>query len=112
VANSAEQIAADAAKGFNVLECEACARNIQKALQNEGQKAQMIEIRGGGARGFIVSRSFDGGRTAIAQNGRHLGVRVGEVVFDNLHPDGLLFDEWIKDFDAIGGVSLHSVTDF
>ncbi len=46
------------------------------------------------------------------QNGRHFGVRLGDVVFDNLHPKGMPFDDWMKDFDAIGGIEVLSVTDF
>jgi Papain fold toxin 2 len=49
---------------------------------------------------------------AISANGRHVGVRVGDLVFDNLHPEEIPFDQWIADFDAIGGVGGHSVTDF
>ena len=72
----------------------------------------MIEIRGAGGRDFIVCNSLPAKASAISQNGRHLGVRVGDTVFDNLHPNGMPFDQWIKDFDAIGGIKIHSVTDF
>jgi hypothetical protein len=41
-----------------------------------------------------------------------VGVRVGDVVFDNLHPDGMPFDQWLKDFDALGGVQVVSTVDF
>jgi hypothetical protein len=60
----------------------------------------------------MICVSFDGGLQTITQNGRHLGVRVGDIVFDNLHPGGLSYEEWLRDFDAPAGVEVHSTTDF
>jgi hypothetical protein len=77
-----------------------------------GYRGQQIEIRGGAGRDFMICLSLDGGLATITQNGRHLGIRVGNTVFDNLHPDGLPFDSWLRDFDAIGGVLVHAVIDF
>lgn len=105
-------VAAGAARGFEVLQCHACAESIKKALLAAGHRGQLIELRGAGGRDFMICPSHDGGQSTITQNGRHVAVRVGDVTFDNLHPDGVPFDEWLKDFDAIGGVVVHSVTDF
>ncbi len=60
----------------------------------------------------MVCLGYDGGRSTITNNGRHVGIRVGNTVFDNLHPAGFPFDRWLSDFDAIGGVEVHAVTDF
>jgi len=60
----------------------------------------------------MICVSYDGGQTTITQNGRHFGVRIGQLVFDNLHPNGMSFDEWLRDFDAIGGIEVLSATDF
>lgn len=103
--------ASEAARGFNLLECEECALTIQEALQRAGHRGQTIEIRGAAGKPFIVCKSV-GGDTAISRNGRHIGVRVADTVFDNLHPNGLPFDGWIADFDAIGGIRVQSVTEF
>jgi hypothetical protein len=56
--------------------------------------------------------SYGGGAATITENGRHFAVRVGNMVFDNLHPAGLSIDGWLQDFDAIGGVALHTTTPF
>ncbi len=112
MASDALELAAQAAKGFQVLECEQCARNIQNALMAAGHKAQIIELKGVAGGDYMVCFSHGGGQETITQNGRHVGVRVGDIVFDNLHPDGLPFDHWLKDFHAVGGVKVIAATDF
>ena len=105
-------VAANAAQGFQVFQCEECAQNIKNALVAAGHRGEMVELRGSAGRDFIVCRSYDGGQATIYYSGRHLGVRLGNVVFDNLHSNGMDFEKWLKDFDAIGGVEVHSVIDF
>jgi len=105
-------VAAQAAKGFAVLQCQECAENIKKALQDTGHQGQLIRIRGVADRDFMICFSYDGGKTTITQNGRHVGVGVGDFVFDNLHPTGFPFDDWLKDFDAPGGIMIESRVDF
>jgi hypothetical protein len=77
-----------------------------------GQHGEIIEIRGFGGRDFIASGSYDNWRTTITQNGRHVGVNVNGIVFDNIHPNGLPLAEWLRDFDAIGGIIIHSIVGF
>ncbi|MGH7170284.1 MAG: papain fold toxin domain-containing protein [Gemmataceae bacterium] len=105
-------VATNAAQGFQVFQCQQCAEKLRQALQAAGHRGQQIEIRGAGGRDFMICLSYDGGQSTITQNGRHVGVRVGDIVVDNLHPNGMPFDRWIKDFDAIGGVVVHSAVDF
>ena len=105
-------VAASAARGFDVLQCDPCAKNIRDALVAAGHRGQLIEIRGAGGQDFMICLSHDGGRATITQNGRHLAIRVGNMVFDNLHPDGMAVDAWLADFDAIGGVQVFRVTEF
>ena len=112
MSSSPLDLASQAAQGFKLLECEACVQKIKKALAASGHGGKLVEIRGAGGRDFMVCLSHDGGQTTITQNGRHLGVLVGDIMFDNLHPNGIHFDLWLKDFDAIGGVVVFSVTDF
>ncbi len=105
-------VAADAARGFQIFQCQECAESVKQALIAVGHRGQQIEIRGAGGRDFMICISYDGGQTTITQNGRHAAIRVGDFVVDNLHPNGVPFDQWIKDFDAIGGVVIHSIIDF
>lgn len=110
--SDARAVAAHAAQGFQVFQCQACADNVKHALVAAGHHGQQLEIRGADGRDFMICISYDGGQATITQNGRHVAIRVGDIVVDNLHPDGISFEQWIKDFDAIGGVVLHSVIDF
>jgi hypothetical protein len=104
---SAKDIAATAAKGFGLLKCEECAA----ALVAAGHLGQIIEIRARN-KDFMVCNSFKDGMVPITTNGRHVGVRVGDDVFDNLHPDGLRCELWLADFEAPKGVKIYSTTDF
>lgn len=110
--SDARTVATNAAQGFQVFQCQACAENIKQALIAAGHQGQQIEIRGTAGRDFMICVSYDGGRMTITQNGRHVAIRVGDIVVDNIHPDGMPFDQWMRDFDAIGGIVVHSVLDF
>ena len=105
-------MAAGAARGFGVSGCKECAQKIKDSLQAAGHRGQLVEIRGAGGRDFMTCLSHDGGQSTITQNGRHVGVRVHDTVFDNLHPNGMPFEQWLRDFDAVGGVIVHAVADF
>jgi hypothetical protein len=110
--DSAQTIAAAAARGYAVLQCQECAQNIRDALMAAGFRGQLVELRVGSTRPYMVCLSHDGGQSSITLNGRHVGVRVSDVVFDNLHPSGMPYDDWVRDFDAVGGVVIAAVTDF
>lgn len=84
------KIATNAAQGFQVFQCQQCAEKIQQTLIAAGYRGQRIEIRGAGGRDFMVCLSWDGGQSTITQNGRHLAIRVGDTVVDNLHPKGMV----------------------
>ena len=112
VPNDALTVAKGASRGFQVFQCQECAANIKDVLVAAGHRGQQVEIRGAGGRDFMICLSYDGGQATITQNGRHVGIRIGDIVVDNLHPDGMPFDGWLKDFDAIGGVVVHSAVDF
>ncbi|MCI0681666.1 MAG: hypothetical protein L0Y71_06150 [Gemmataceae bacterium] len=106
------QIATAATQGFGLFQCEECANNVEQALMAAGLPGERIELRAGQGRQFMACLSYDGGRTSITLNGRHLGIRVGRLVFDNLHTDGLGYDEWLRDFDAPLGVVVYRVDSF
>jgi len=108
----AHAIAAQAAQGYPVLQCQECAENIRDALVAAGFRGQFVELRSPGIRPYIICLSHNDGQSTITLNNRHVGVRVGNLVFDNLHPTGVPYDDWVQDFDAVGGVTVAAVTDF
>ena len=46
---------------------------------------------------YIVSDRL-GNDESITINGKHYGVEVRGRVFDNLSPEGMMRDDWLKDF--------------
>lgn len=58
-----------------------------------------------GKKPWIVS-DLVGGGTPISHNGTHRAVQVGDIVFDNHHPDGIARDVWEKSLHAPLGVTI------
>jgi RHS repeat-associated protein len=108
----AQQAAANAAQGFDNFQCQECADSITNALKAAGQHGEVIEIGGGPGEDFIASGSYNNWQEAITTNGRHVGVVVDGVVFDNIHPNGLPLSDWLVDFDAPSGITITSKTPF
>ena len=70
---------------------------MKKTLQDLGVSGTVFELRFPNAsNGFVVSQSL--GFRMIGDNGFHTGVRLGDKVFDPIHPEGLPVAEWIEDF--------------
>jgi hypothetical protein len=107
----AHEIAAKAAQGYPVLQCQECAEHIRNALVAAGFHGQVVELKGREGYEHMVCMSYHEGRDSITENGRHLGVRVGDMVFDNLHPAGMPYDAWVQDFEAPEGFDVR-VSDF
>jgi hypothetical protein len=76
---------------FQNLECEDCARAIQQWLRDNGEVGQLLRIRTAMGEDFILSqrRLAIGDDASITENGMHYGVKVGDLVFDNLGLEGL-----------------------
>jgi hypothetical protein len=101
--NLAIQIATTAAQGFKNLECVACAEKVIAALVAAGENTELIELRTVLPNMNIVCES-DAFAAAISENGYHCGVRVEDMMFDNLRPNGTPYAEWINSFEAVGGL--------
>jgi hypothetical protein len=104
-------------------DCIAAARAISKALPTAGCMGQCLEhadaliqaLKGAGIRGteltldvgnkFVFSNMYG----ALGAKGMpHKAVRVGNLVFDNMHPSGIPYADWVTD---LGGNSiLHDST--
>ena len=105
------EVARKAAQGFVLFQCVKCAKAIRKALKAEGHHGEWIVLKPKGKREFMVCITYDE-NTSITQTGIHVGIRVAGKVFDNLHANGLAYEDWVKDFDAHGGVRILSVDPF
>jgi hypothetical protein len=101
-ARSDADIAAEAAKGFELFQCDQCAAAVVAALKREGRGGKILTVRtvdsaGGRSLHNIFS---DGLGIVISGNGFHQAVQVGDLVFDNLHPDGIPCERWLEDLHA------------
>ena len=45
-------------------------------------------------------------QTNISTNGRHQAVQVRNMVFDNVHKNGIEYNKWIKDFFSPTGYNV------
>jgi hypothetical protein len=95
---------------YGVLECDKCAIELIQELQKRGINGNVVEIRANNGYDYIVSDIF--GKPAITQNGVHYGVHVDGIVYDNIHKNGISYNEWLKDFHAAEGVSVKKFWDF
>ena len=100
----------DAPKNFHeLLQCESCADEVFTALKEAGHKPQRVSVEA--ASDYIISRDLDdyarqalgSSGPAISNNGRHFAVKVGDFIYDNVHPGGLHMDAWAADLTARGG---------
>ena len=76
------------------------ANAIKEYLLSMNIHGSMIEIRYPPYPGYIVSILHND--MVISENGRHFGIEYLGVVFCNIHPYGLPFEEWLADFQGVG----------
>ena len=94
----AQKIASKAAqKNAEVFKCKECAADIIKALKKEGLSGEVININTGSSKGMAGNIWSDKAQKVISTNGTHRGILVEGKVFDNLNPNGVKYDDWIKD---------------
>lgn len=72
--------------------CKEFAQSFEKLLLDKGMKGTRLCVKS--RTGRIWSDNFN---TLISTNGDHVAVLVGELVFDNLYPDGIPISEWKND---------------
>lgn len=102
---------------FDNLECMDCAKAVVTALKQEGINGQILDIitpKKTGMQANIWSDTAAAARNGdgmISTNGRHRAVLVEGKVYDNIHQNGVSYDDWIKDINAPGGYKVEK-TDF
>jgi Papain fold toxin 2 len=90
------------ASNFKLFECKACASSIQEFLIQRCIAGKKVKIYTGSAKGKYGNIYHDDLRQNIATNGRHEGIAVKingeELIFDNIHPEGIPQQEWLGKF--------------
>ena len=94
------------AQEYENFQCIECAQAIQDYLVAQGIRGKRIKLYTGLASKWDENIYDDIIEDVISVNGRHEGVSITnngiEIVYDNIHPNGLLRDEWIANlqFDS------------
>jgi uncharacterized protein (UPF0371 family) len=86
---------------FELYKCDECAKAVMQWLQENGIQGKVILIRTKKRKEYyILSTRLDrrGIDDSITLNGKHYGVEVRGLVFDNISTEGLTKKSWIKDF--------------
>ena len=86
---------------YKNLECVECADEVMGYLKSIGQNGTRINLQckinnGQKWMGNIYSNSLD---KIISQNGKHSAILYNNKVYDNLNPNGINYEDWLKDFD-------------
>ena len=93
-AEAAHQLASAIAAEYGSFECDRCAKAIAKRL-GWRFNAQFERLRTADNSDVIghLKRGIQ-----VSANRVHVGIRIGERVFDNVNHEGVLADEWSKAF--------------
>lgn len=96
------QKVSEIASKYKLFECNDCALSIQNFLIQRGIYGKKIKIYTGSSKGKYGNIYHDDLRQNIATNGRHEGIAVQingeELIFDNIHNEGIPKQEWLAKF--------------
>jgi hypothetical protein len=93
----AQQAASEVAGQFGLFECDRCAAEIAKRL---GRRFPATFERLRTSDKSDVIGLIDEG-IQVSQNRTHVGVRVGDRIFDNMHHEGVAASEWAGRFMTV-----------
>lgn len=102
VAAAREVIAKLPPNAFRPFNCVQCANVMADALKAEGISGEVLTFTAKEGYQLMVSDLLTGGKT-ITYNGIHQAVRVGDTVFDNFFPEGVLYDTYVGALQAPKG---------
>lgn len=76
-----------------IYECKSFAAEfVMSRMTGQGMKGEMIVLKSD--TGYIWSETL--GRN-ITTNGDHVGVKVGNMVYDNMFPKDMPYNQWLYD---------------
>lgn len=88
------------AQKFQLFECIECATALKQFLISQNISGKLIAIYTGNTKKPFCNIYHDRLQQNISTNGRHVGIAVEiegrELIFDNLHPEGIVRVDWIK----------------
>lgn len=75
--------------------CDEFAKKLVNGLKQEGIEYEIIRINSNA--GIYSDKAMD-----VIGDGYHYGIKVGDMVYDNMTLDGMEFDSWLTDLGADG----------
>lgn len=88
------------ANRFHLFECVECAAAIKQFLMRQNISGKSISLFTGNTKEPFCNIYHDGLQENISTNGRHQAIAVKidgqELIFDNIHPEGISRVNWIK----------------
>lgn len=88
---------------YPLLECDRCAVAVVRWLERWGVGGKILRLRTKRRNEVFIVSARHGAEESITENGTHYGVEVMGRVFDNLSAQGLLREDWVKDFRCLSG---------
>lgn len=92
----AQALAAEVARGFKNLECAECVIAIARRLGGESA-CSFVRLRTADNSDLIAAVAE---WRQVSANKCHVGLQIGEIVIDNVYPDGVPADVWAGKFTA------------
>jgi hypothetical protein len=86
---------------FNLYQCYDCAMTVMQWLRDNGIEGRIIELNTFYRDEDYIISDRVGGEESISMNGKHYGVKLLGLVFDNLSDKGMTEAEWIEDFHCL-----------
>lgn len=87
---------------FQIFECVPCATALRQFLMEQGVAGKQISLFTGSAEDPFCNIYHERLQQNISINGRHEAICVEmdgqELMFDNIHPEGIFRTEWMKNF--------------
>jgi hypothetical protein len=100
---AAQRAASEIAGRFGLFECDRCAAEIAKRL-GKRFPATFERLRTSD-KSDVIGLIAEG--IQITRNRTHVGIRIGDRIFDNLHHTGVAVSEWEDRFMTLTGAPLE-----
>ncbi|MCT2407691.1 hypothetical protein NZD88_09095 [Chryseobacterium antibioticum] len=75
-----------------LFQCKEFAAELMSRMASQGIKGEMVILKSD--TGYIWSETLD---KSITTNGDHVGVKVGNMVYDNMFPKEVEYSKWLYD---------------
>ncbi len=100
----AQNLAGKVAGEFDIFECDLFIRKMAKFLgRNFPATVERIRVSDD-SEVLVLVENFQ----QIAMTGFHLGLGIGDLVYDNIHPQGVLATQWAGKYMAATGRPLRA----